>query len=83
LVRQHVKSARKAFNEKRDSLDVHKLKSIAEVRFAVTQAAVWMHQVEIDQDPAVTPFAEKLKLLFAKVQRMCEIAKSDLPRFGT
>jgi hypothetical protein len=81
LLHQQVKLAGKAFDEKVDSLDVKKLESIAQMRFVLTQGAILMYQMEIDKDLEVLHISKKLEQFFVAVHRVCETAKSDLPRF--
>lgn len=76
---QQLKQALDAFDENLDSLNIKKLESIARVRFAFTQAAKWMYQLEIEKNPNVTSIAIALKRFLSEVKLVCENMSFDWP----
>lgn len=81
FVHQQLTQATNSFEEHLESLDIKRLEAIAQVRFAFTQAAVWMHQLEIEENPNLKKLSVDLKRLFSEMQLMCENVQFDWPRF--
>lgn len=81
FVHQQLRQATNSFQQHLDSLDIKKLESIAQVRFAFAQAAVWMHQLEIEENLNLKKLSLELKRLFSEMQLMCENVEFDWPRF--
>ena len=79
-VHQQLVEAVNAFQANLDSLDIKKLESIAQVRFACTQVAIWMYKLEIQRDKSTASCFLDLQRVFYEVQLLVERTTFNWPR---